>query len=47
MSDPGSPLPNRLAKNFFDSPADFKDEKKKKEFFDAVDAGYEADEETD
>ena len=30
-----------------DSPADFKDEKKKKEFFDYVDANYKADNETD
>ena len=29
------------------SPADFKDEKKKKEFFDYVDANYKADNETD
>ena len=30
-----------------DSPADFKDEEKKKEFFDYVDANYKADNETD
>ena len=30
-----------------DSPADFKDEEKKKEFFDYVDANYKADIETD
>ena len=30
-----------------DSPADFKDEEKKKEFFDYVDANYKADKETD
>ena len=29
------------------SPADFKDEEKKKEFFDYVDANYKADNETD
>ena len=30
-----------------DSPADFKDEEKKKEFFDYVDANYKAKKETD
>ena len=30
-----------------DSPADFKDEEKKNEFFDYVDANYKADNETD
>ena len=36
-----------LKKFGVDSPADFKDEEKKKEFFDYVDANYKADNETD
>ena len=36
-----------LAKFGVKSPQDFKDEEKKKEFFDYVDANYKADNETD
>ena len=36
-----------LKKFGVDSPADFKDEEKKKEFFDYVDKNYEAENETD
>jgi len=36
-----------LAKFGVSSPADFKDEEKKKEFFDYVDANYKAENETD
>ena len=36
-----------LEKFGVDSPADFKDEEKKKEFFDYVDANYKAENETD
>jgi hypothetical protein len=39
---------NSALKKFgVDSPADFKDEEKKKEFFDYVDKNYEAENETD
>ena len=36
-----------LEKFGVDSPSDFKDEEKKKEFFDYVDANYKAENETD